>query len=314
MSIPIMADGLPQANLDLLGDEYEVFDWDISDGSPALEKCVALLTYSHPGVDGALMDRMPNLKVISNHGVGVDHIVVADADARGIPVGNTPGCLNASTADMTMALLMASARNVVVGDHYARSPEFVHYDPAILIGQEVTGSTLGIVGMGRIGKEVAKRANAFDMKVLYHNRRRDEAAEQSLGVEYRELNDLLQECDFVTLNCPLTPETTGMIGREQLELMQPGATLINMARGPVVVTQDLYDVLKVGRIRGAGLDVTDPEPLERDNPLLTLTNVVIAPHLGSASNRTRQRMMEMSIENMAAGLAGNALPYQVGGK
>jgi glyoxylate reductase len=314
MPIPIMADGLPEPNLEMLGDAYEVFGWDTSEGSAALEQCVALLTYSHPDVDCALMDRMPNLKVISNHGVGVDHIVVADADARGIPVGNTPGCLNASTADMTMALLMASARNIVVGDHYARSPEFVHYDPAILIGQEVTGSTLGIVGMGRIGKEVAKRANAFDMRVLYHNRRRDEAAEQTLGVEYRDLNDLLRECDFVTLNCPLTRETTGMIGREQLEMMQPGAILINMARGPVVVTEDLYEVLKAGRIRGAGLDVTDPEPLERDNPLLSLTNVVIAPHLGSASNRTRQRMMEMSIENMAAGLAGNALPYPVGGK
>jgi glyoxylate reductase len=313
MTIPIMADGLPQANLDLLGDGYEVFAWDPSPGSEALEKCVALLTYSHPAVDGELMDRMPNLKVISNHGVGVDHIDVAAADARNIPVGNTPGCLDASTADMTMALLMASARNVVVGDHYARSPDFVHYDPAILIGQEVTGSTLGIVGMGRIGKEVAKRANAFDMKVLYHNRHRDEQAEQSLGVEFRELNELLAESDFVSLNCPLTPETTGMIGREQLELMQPGATLINMARGPVVVTSDLYDVLKAGRIRGAGLDVTDPEPLERDNPLLSLTNVVIAPHLGSASNRTRQRMMEMSIDNLAAGLAGKELPTQVGG-
>lgn len=314
MTIPIMADGLPQPNLDLLGDAYEVFPWDPSEGSPALEKCVALLTYSHPAVDGALMDRMPKLRVISNHGVGVDHIDVAAAADRAIPVGNTPGCLNASTADMTMALLMASARNVVVGDHYARSPEFVHYDPAILIGQEVTGSTLGIVGMGRIGKEVAKRANAFDMRVLYHNRRRDEQAEQSLGVEYRDLNDLLRECDFVSLNCPLTSETTGMIGREQLELMQPGATLINMARGPVVVTDDLYQILKAGRIRGAALDVTDPEPLERDNPLLSLTNVVIAPHLGSASNRTRQRMMEMSIANLAEGIAGNELPTPVGPK
>ena len=312
--MPIMADGLPQPNLDMLGDEYEVYDWDTSVGSAALEKCVALLTYSHPAVDGGLMDRMPNLRVISNHGVGVDHINVADADQRGIPVGNTPGCLDAATADMTMALLMASARNVVVGDHYARSPEFVHYDPAILIGQEVTGSTLGIVGMGRIGKQVAQRAKAFDMRVLYHNRRRDAAAERTFGVEYRTLDDLLRECDFVTLNCPLTRETTGLIGRRELELMRPGATLINMARGPVVVTRDLYEILQAGRIRGAALDVTDPEPLERNNPLLSLTNVVIAPHLGSASNRTRQRMMEMTIENMAAGLAGKALPNQVGGK
>ena len=309
--IPIMGDGLPQPLLDLLGDGYQIFPWDESEGSAALSTCVGVITYGHPGVDGSLMDRMPNLKVISNHGVGVDHIVVADAAARGIPVGNTPGCLDAATADMTIALLMASARNIVIGDEFARGPEFLHYDPSILIGHEVTGSTLGIVGMGRIGKEVAKRARAFDMPLLYHNRRRDEAAEAELGVEYRSLDDLLRESDFVALNCPLTPETTGLIGHEQLELMKPSATLINMARGPVVKTDDLYEVLKAGRIRGAALDVTDPEPLPRDHPLLTLKNLVIAPHLGSASHRTRQRMLEMTVENLAAGLAGTPLPYEV---
>ncbi len=308
---PVMGDGLPQPMLGMLGDEYDVFQWDLSKGSAALDTCVAVITYGHVAVDGALMDRMPRLKVISNHGVGVDHIDVAAATERGLPVGNTPGCLNAGTADMTMALLMASARNIVVGDHFARSPEFTHYDPAILIGREVTGSTLGIVGMGRIGKEVVKRASAFDMRILYHNRNRDEAGEAELGVEYRSLDDLLRESDYVSLNCPLTPETTGMIGRAQLELMQPTATLINMARGPVVVTDDLCEILTAGGIRGAALDVTDPEPLPRDHPLLKLENLVIAPHLGSASHRTRQRMMEMTIENLAAGLAGRELPYQV---
>ncbi len=312
--IPIMGDGLPRPLLDLLGDSYQIFPWDESEGSEALSTCVGVITYGHPGVDASLMDRMPNLKVISNHGVGVDHIVVADAAARNIPVGNTPGCLDAATADMTIALLMASARNIVIGDEFARGPEFLHYDPSILIGHEVTGSTLGIVGMGRIGKEVAKRARAFDMPLLYHNRRRDEAAEAELGVEYRSLNDLLRESDFVALNCPLTPETTGLIGREQLELMKPSATLINMARGPVVKTDDLYEILKAERIRGAALDVTDPEPLPRDHPLLTLKNLVIAPHLGSASHRTRQRMLEMTVENLAAGLAGTALPYAVTAK
>lgn len=308
---PVMGDGLPEPMLEMLGDAYEVFDWDTSENSAALETCVAVITYGHVAVDGPLMDRMPNLKVISNHGVGVDHIDVAAATERGLPVGNTPGCLDASTADMTIALLMASARNIVIGDHFARSREFTHYDPAILIGREVTGATLGIVGMGRIGKEVAKRARAFDMKLLYHNRNRDEAAEAELGVEYRSLDDLLGECDFVSLNCPLTEETTGMIGRAQLELMQPTATIINMARGPVIVTDDLYEILKAGRIRSAALDVTDPEPLPRDHPLLTLENLVIAPHLGSASHRTRQRMMEMTVENLAAGLAGTELPYRV---
>lgn len=311
MAIPVMGDGLPAPLLELLGNDYRVFDWDASEGSEALATCQAVIAYGHPAVDADLMDRMPNLKVISNHGVGVDHVDVAAANERGIPVGNTPGCLDAATADMTFALLMASARNIVIGDHYARSPEFVHYDPAILIGHEVTGSTLGIVGMGRIGKEVARRARAFDMPLLYHNRNRDEVAEAELGVAYRSLEDLLRESDFVALNCPLTDETTGLIGKTQLELMKPTATLINMARGPVVVTDALYETLKAGRIRAAALDVTDPEPLPRDHPLLTLDNLVIAPHLGSASNRTRQRMMEMTIENLAAGLAREELPYRV---
>jgi len=306
-----MGDNLPAPLLELLGDQYEVFDWDTSEASAALATCAGIITYGHPAVDGALMDRMPNLKVISNHGVGVDHIVISDAAARGIPVGNTPGCLDAATADMTIALLMASARNVVVGDRFARSPEFTHFDPSILIGHEVTGSTLGIVGMGKIGKEVARRARAFDMQILYHNRRRDEPSEAGLGAEYRTLDDLLRESDFVALNCPLTEETTGLIGRRELELMKPSATLINMARGPVVVTDDLYEILKAGRIRGAALDVTDPEPLPRDHPLLTLNNLVIAPHLGSASDRTRRRMMEMTVQNLSAGLAGEVLPYEV---
>jgi len=306
-----MGDGLPQPLLDLLRNGYQVFDWDVSEDSEALEASMAVIAYGHPAVDAKLMDRMPNLKVISNHGVGVDHVDVAAASQRGIPVGNTPGCLDDATADMTMSLLMASARNIVVGDHYARGPDFLHYDPALLIGHEVTGSTLGIIGMGRIGKKVAQRARAFDMPILYHNRNRDMAAEAELGVEYQPLDDLLRHSDFVTLNCPLTAETTGLIGRAQLNLMKPTATLVNMARGPVVVTADLYDTLKAGRIRGAALDVTDPEPLPRDHPLLTLDNLVIAPHLGSASQRTRQRMMDMTVENMAAGLAGQELPYRV---
>ncbi len=311
MTTPIMGDGLPAPLLEMLGDEYQVFPWDTSEGSEALSTCLGVITYGHPGVDGSLMDRMPNLRVISNHGVGVDHIVVADAHDRRLPVGNTPGCLDDATADMTMALLMASARNVVIGDHFARGPEFTHYDPSILIGHEVTGSTLGIVGMGRIGKQVAKRARAFNMKILYHNRSRDEGAEEELGVAFRSLDDLLKESDFVALNCPLTEETTGLIGKAQFELMKPSATLINMARGPVVVTDDLYETLKTGRIRSAALDVTDPEPLPRDHSLLTLENLVIAPHLGSASHRTRQRMLEMTVQNLAAGLAGQSLPYPV---
>lgn len=308
---PIMGDGLPQPLLEMLGDQYFVYEWDTSENSAALAHSVGVITYGHPRVDGALLDRMPNVRVVSNHGVGVDHIDVAAATARGIPVGNTPGCLDKATADMTMALLLASARNVVIGDSFARGPEFTHYDPSILIGHEVSGCTIGIVGMGRIGKQVARRASSFDMPILYHNRRRDEEAEREFGAQYRSLDDLLRESDFVTLNCPLTAETKGLIGRRELELMKPTGTLINMARGPVVVTADLYEALKAGRIRGAALDVTDPEPLPREHPLLSLQNLVIAPHLGSAAHKTRHRMLTMTVENLAAGLAGLALPYQV---
>lgn len=310
-TIPVMGDGLPPALVGLLGPEIEVLPWDDSPQSVALARAVGIITYGHPIVDGPLMDRAPYLKVISNHGVGVDHIDVAAAEARRIPVGNTPGCLDASTADMTMALILAAARNIVVGDRFARSPEFTHYDPAILIGQEVTGSTLGIVGLGRIGRQVANRARAFDMRVLYHNRNRNESAEHELGVTYRSLDQLLAESDFVSLNCPLTPATTGMISRREFGLMKRSAFLINVARGPVVDHDALFDALASRTITGAAVDVTSPEPLPRDHRLLALDNLIITPHLGSASNRTRQRMIEMTVENLFAGLRDDELPYRV---
>lgn len=309
--VPVMADPMPPLFHELLGDGYEVLPWDLQPGSASLERAVGIITYSHPKVDGALLDRMPNLKVVSNHGVGVDHINVPDAEARKIPVGNTPGCLDAATADLTMALILATARNVVVGDRYARSPEFTHYDPSILIGHEVSGTTLGIIGLGRIGRQVARRALAFDMRVLYFNRTRNEDAEQDLNVTYAPFDDLLGQSDFIALNCPLTRETTGLISGPQFALMKKSAILVNMARGPVVDHAALYDALKSGQIAGAGIDVTDPEPLPRDHPLLSLGNLVITPHLGSASDRTRRRMMEMTIENLNAGVTGQPLSWQV---
>jgi len=306
-----MGDGLPSILIDMLGPEIEVLPWDETPGSPSLTRSVGIITYGHPRVDGKLLDAMPLVKIVSNHGVGVDHINVPDAEARKIPVGNTPGCLDASTADMTMALLLAAARNVVIGERYARSPEFTHYDPSILIGQEVTGSTLGIIGLGRIGQQVAKRARGFDMRILYYSRNRNPTAEAELGVTWAPQSELLSQSDFVTLNCPLTPETTNLIGHEQFKQMKRSAYLINMARGPVVDGEALFDALSNGLITGAALDVTDPEPLPRDHQLLTLKNLIIVPHLGSASNRTRQRMMEMTVENLLAGLSGKELPYPV---
>jgi glyoxylate reductase len=310
--IPVMADKLPPLFLELLGEGYEVLPWDTSADSDSLRRAAAFITYSHPRVDGPLLDRAPNVKVVSNHGVGVDHIDVAAANERNIPVGNTPGCLDGATADMTFALILATARNIVVGDHYARSSEFTIYDPSLLIGKEVHGSTLGIVGLGRIGKQVARRACAFDMRVLYHNRRRDRVAEAEFNAEFRTLDDLLAESDFVALNCPLTEETTNLISTPQFERMQRSAVLINMSRGAVVDTDALYAALTTGRIAAAGIDVTQPEPLPREHPLLKLNNLVLTPHLGSASGRTRRRMIEMSIDNLRAGLAGQPLPTRVG--
>lgn len=309
--IPIMADDLPDSMLQMLGPAFEVLPWDDSAHSEALSRVEALVTYGHPRVDAALLDRAPKVRVVSNHGVGVDHIDVAACEARGIPVGNTPGVLDAATADMTWALLLAAARNVVVGDRFARSPAFTHYDPSSLIGLEVTGSTLGIIGLGRIGRQVAQRARGFEMRILYHNRRRNLEAEATLGVEYCSLDELLSSSDFVTLNCPLTNETRGLIGAAQLRKMKRTAVLVNLARGGVVDHTALCEALQTGVIAAAALDVTDPEPLPRDHPLLALPNIVITPHLGSAADRTRRKMQEMTVENLLAGLRGEPLPYRV---
>jgi glyoxylate reductase len=307
----ILGDSLPPGLTEMLPVDYLVVPWTESPDAATAETVSGIVTYGHPTIDGPLLDRFGNVRVVSNHGVGVDHIDVAAATARNIPVGNTPGCLDQATADMTMALLLAAARNVVIGDRFARSAAFTHYDPSILIGHEVSGSTLGIIGLGRIGKQVARRARAFDMRVLYHNRKPDPAAETELGVEYASLFEILTASDFITLNCPLTEETRHLIGAAEFDQMKPTAVLINMARGGVVDTDALCEALQQKKISAAAIDVSDPEPLPRDHPLLALENVVITPHLGSASDRTRRRMMQMTVENLTAGMDGKPLPYRV---
>ena len=296
----------------LLRGHVEVLPWSVaesgSDGPVA-----AIYTYGHLHVNGAMLDRLPGLKVISNYGVGVDHINLADAEARGIPVGNTPGVLEGATADLGFALLMASARRIVDGDRYAHSPEFVRYDPGYMLGREVHDKTLGIIGMGRIGQQVARRAIGFDMTVLYHNRNRREDVERTLApsVHFAGKDDLLSRSDYVMLCVPLTDQTRWIIGTRELTLMKPDATLINIARGPVVNMQALADAMSRDRIAAAALDVTDPEPLPRDHPLLTMPNVIITPHLGSATIETRRRMAALSVENLLAGLRGEPLPHPV---
>lgn len=271
----------------------------------------AIYTYGHPTVDAAMLDRAPRIRVISNFGVGVDHIDVRAASERGIPVGNTPGILDGATADMAFALLLATGRRLVEGDQYARSPEFTRYDPSYMLGREIHGATLGIFGLGRIGAQIARRAKAFEMQVIYHNRRQRPDVERELGVRYVSKDELLQSSDYVLLTVPLTAETRHFIGKDELQMMKPTASLINVARGPVVNTEALTEALTQRTICSAGLDVTDPEPLPRDHPLLKLSNVIITPHLGSATEQTRQQMAELSLTNLFAGLEGHSLECQV---
>jgi glyoxylate reductase len=307
----VLAD-LPVSRLiaDMLQNHVELIPWQ-SVQEEARESIEAIYTYGHPVVNAGLLERLPGVRVISNFGVGVDHIDVAAAAARGIPVGNTPGVLDGATADMAFALLLAAGRRLVEGDRYGRGPGFLHYDPSYMLGREIHDATLGIIGLGRIGTQVARRARAFDMTVLYHNRQRRPEAEDMLAVKYVPRDELLALADYVVLTVPLTTETRHLISRAELAIMKPTAILINVARGPVVDTAALTEALTERTIYGAALDVTDPEPLPRDHPLLRLDNVIIAPHLGSATEQTRQRMAQMSIDNLLAGLAGQPLPFRV---
>jgi glyoxylate reductase len=294
----------------MLQGRVEVVGWDWAERAGA-ERIEAVYTYGHPPVSAALLDRLSAVRVLSNFGVGVDHIDVSAAARRGIPVGNTPGILDGATADMAFALLLAVGRRLVEGDRHARGPDFVRYDPSYILGREVHGSTLGILGMGRIGAQVARRARAFDMTVLYHNRQRRPAVEEALGARYLSRDELLAVADYVLLTVPLTAQTQHLIGRAELARMKPTAALINVARGAVVDTDALTEALAARRIWAAALDVTDPEPLPRDHPLLRLDNVIITPHLGSATEQTRRRMAEVSVDNLLAGLAGLPLPFAV---
>jgi glyoxylate reductase len=294
----------------LLAGRVELLPWHAVQQAEA-RSIVGIYTYGHPRVDGSMLDRLHGVRVISNFGVGVDHIDVAAAAARGIAVGNTPGILDGATADLAFALLLAAGRRLVEGDRYARGPSFLSYDPSFILGREVHGSTLGILGMGRIGEQVARRARAFDMRILYHNRQRRPAVEVALGARYVTRDELLAAADYVVLTVPLTSQTHRLIGRAELARMKPTAILINVSRGAVVDTEALTEALSARTIYAAALDVTDPEPLPRDHPLLRLDNVIITPHLGSATEQTRQRMAEVSIDNLLAGLAGRPLPYPV---
>ncbi len=262
-------------------------------------------------IDAELLDRAPKLRVVSQMAVGVDNIDVDACAERGIPVGNTPGVLAETTADLAFALLMATARRIVDGDRAVRSGEWVTWSPMFMTGMDVHHATLGLVGLGRIGTEMAKRAHGFDMRILYATRTDKPEVDQLYGARPVDLDTLLEESDFVSVHTALTPDTHHLIGREQFARMKRTAILINTARGPVVDQTALYEALRDGRIAAAGLDVFETEPLPDDEPLLMLDNVVVLPHIGSASVATRTRMAVLAAENLVAGLEGRPLPHPV---
>ncbi|MGE5138705.1 MAG: 2-hydroxyacid dehydrogenase [Rudaea sp.] len=266
---------------------------------------VSLLT---DRMDAALMDANPQLKVISNMAVGFDNIDIPAATQRGIPIGNTPGVLTDTTADFAFTLLMAAARRVVEGVDYVRAGKWKTWGPKLLMGQDVHGATLGIVGFGRIGQGMARRASGFDMRVIYYDVYRRPDLEASMGVTYADMDTLLRESDFVTIHTDLNPETRHMFNADAFHKMKRNAILINTSRGPVVDPQALSDALKAGEILAAALDVTEPEPIPTDSRLLSLPNCLIVPHIASASVTTRGKMAEMAARNLLAGLAGERLP------
>lgn len=273
-----------------------------------LRGCDGALTMVTDRIDAALLDAVPTLRVVSTFAVGYDNIDVAAATARGIAVCNTPGVLTESTADAAFSLLLAAARRIPEGIAYVRGGEWRAWSPMVLLGHDIHGATLGIIGMGRIGRAVARRARGFGMRILYHNRRRDEEAERDLGATYAELDVLLRESDFVTLHVALNAETRGMIGARELRLMGRDTILINAARGPVVDTDTLTDALREGVIAGAALDVTDPEPLPADHPLVGLPNAIVVPHTASSTIATRDKMAAMAAQNLLAVLGGSSPP------
>lgn len=267
-----------------------------------------VLTTIMDRVDSSLLDRAPRLKVISQLAVGLDNVDVVEASRRGILVGYTPGILAKATADVGFALLLSAARRIGESERWVRAGGWqMAFHPMYWLGAEVNGATLGIVGLGQIGLEMAKRALGFDMRVIYYSRTRKPELEERHGLEYVEPQVLLSDSDFVSLHIPLTPETRHYVGEPELRMMKPSAILINLARGPVVDSKALYIALSEKWIRAAALDVTDPEPIPPDDPLLTLDNLVVSPHIGSASVATRREMCLVAARNLAAGLRGERL-------
>jgi len=308
---------IPEAGLQMIREVAELDVW-AEELPPPYEtikeraaECEGILSLLTDRMDGELMDACPRLKVISNYAVGFDNIDVDAATSRGILATNTPEVLSETTADFAFALMLAAARRVDEGTHYVEAGQWKTWGPELLLGQDVHHATLGLVGLGRIGTGVAKRARGFSMRVLYYDAVRRPDIESVLDIEYADMHSLLQQADFVSLHVPLLPGTHHLMGARQFKMMKNTAVLVNTARGPIVDTDALVDALRVGEIMGAGLDVTDPEPLPADHPLVQLPNCLVVPHLASASVQTRTKMATMAAENLIAGLEGRMPPSPV---
>lgn len=303
---------LPDLVVDKLKNAFDVRMWEkeeepvpreiLEKEVQEIEGLYCLLTES---IDRDLLNLAHSLKIVSNMAVGYNNIDVAAATEKGIMVTNTPGVLTETTADLTFALLMASARRLVEASDYLRAGSWKTWSPMQLTGQDIYGATMGIFGLGRIGEALVKRARGFDMNILYHNRSRKPDVEEQLGIQYVSKEALLRKSDFVCVLTPYTQETVNYIGVKELSIMKPNAILINTARGGIVNEEALYHALKRGQIWGAGLDVFEEEPVGTDHPLLSLPNVVALPHIGSASYNTRLKMALLAAENLIQGLQGN---------
>lgn len=309
---------VPEAALKLVEAACDVRVWPSADQPVPrgvllreLQQADGALVLVSERIDGELLDAAPRCRVFANMAVGYDNIDVPACTRRGVLVTNTPGVLTETTADLTFALLLAAARRVVEGQKLIEAGGWRVWHPMFHTGVDVYGATLGIIGAGRIGSAVGRRARGFGMRILYHNRSRNPALEAELGAEYRGKDDLLRESDFVVVLVPLTAETRGLIGARELSLMKPTAVLVNTARGPIVDEHALYHVLKERRIFAAGLDVFDREPIGPDHPLLQLPNCVCVPHIGSATVATRTRMATLAAENLVAALTGGTPPTPV---
>jgi glyoxylate reductase len=305
---------LPGSALERLAAQTRCDLWS-GEGQPApqelaarLRDCQGLLCLLTDRIDTALLDACPSLCVVSSCSVGVDHIDLEAATARGIPVGNTPGVLVETTAELTFALMLAAARRIAEADRFVRAGRWTpdrRWEPEMLLGVDLYGATLGLIGLGQIGQAVARRARGFGMRVLGWTR----SGRQVEGVETTDLHRVLAQADFLSIHVAHTPETRGLLDRRALAQLKPGVVLVNTSRGGIVDELALAEALREGRLSAAALDVFEREPLERESPLLDLQNIVLAPHIGSASIATRSRMAELAVDNLLAGLQGRPLPH-----